>query len=338
MSEQQSDRPDDDEAIASLLRASGRRSPPSADLERHVRAAVHAEWRAMVAQRGRLRQRIWMAAAAAVLALLGGLWFIQARQSTPGELVASVSRIEGLVSAREPSLLPWLEGDRWHRVSSLQKLHARETLQTGPDGRVALTVGGNVSLRLDHDTRITFVSADRIKVLEGGVYVDSRARASKPSLILDTPAGSVPNLGTQYEVRVLLAGTRIRVREGRVELSDRSGMSEQLSAGEQLLVAPNGAHSRAIAVPHDSEWRWIGEVTPPFEIEGRSLSDFLDWVSRETGRRLIFADPQSEAEASSAVLHGSVAGLRPDDALQVVLPTTRLRGAPRDGDLLIEMP
>ena len=121
-------------------------------------------------------------------------------------------------------------------------------------------------------------------------------------------------------------------------MSDPSGTSEQLTAGEQLFVAPDGAHSRATAAASGSDWSWIGELAPPFDIEGRPLGDFLDWVARETGRRVVFVDTQTEAEAASAVLHGSVAGLSPDEALQAVLPTTRLRSTLRDGDLLLEMP
>lgn len=332
-------KPDDDAAIARLLRATGKREQPSEDLERHIRAAVHAEWLATVAQRGRLRQRIWMAAAASILTLVAGLWVMQTRLSGPGALVAKLDRLEGSVNVSEQSPLSWLTGNRWRLVQPRQQMRVGDALETRHDGRTALTVAGSISLRLDHDTRIAFIDEGRIEVLHGAVYVDAgEALAGRRELLLDTPAGAVRHVGTQYEVRVLPAGTRIRVREGRVELSDPSGASEQLTAGEQLFVAPDGAHSRATAAADGSDWSWTGEVAPPFDIEGRPLGEFLDWVARETGRKVIFVDAQTEAEAASAVLHGSVAGLSPDEALQAVLPTTRLRGTLRDGDLLLEMP
>ena len=330
---------DDDAAIARLLKASGGRERPSESLQRHVRAAVHAEWRAAVAQRGRTRQRIWMAAAASVLALVAGLWVSQSRMAMPGALVASVSRMTGEVRSSPESSIAWLESARSSAVSSSRQMRAGETLQTGADGRVALAVAGNVFVRMDHDTRIAFIDAGRIEVRRGAIYVDAGTNpsATRP-LLVQTPAGAVRHLGTQYEVRVLPAGTRIRVREGRVELADASGASEQVSAGEQLLVTVEGVHRRDVSAPQDKDWSWVNEVAPPFDIEGRPLSDFLDWVARETGTHLVFADPGSEAEAASAVLHGSIAGLRPEEALQAVLPTTRLRGRRLDGDLLIEMP
>jgi ferric-dicitrate binding protein FerR (iron transport regulator) len=282
---------------------------------------------------------MWIAAAASVLALVAGLWFIQTRPVTAGPVLAQVDRLSGAVTLGEPSPVTWLSGDRWRPAVSKQPLRARETLQTGADGRAALTVARSISLRLDHHTRIAFIDSRRIEVLSGAVYVDSGiAPGARRELFLVTPAGAVRHVGTQYEVRLVSGGTRIRVREGRVELSGSTGSSEQLSAGEQLFVARDGGHRREPALAHGDDWSWIGEVAAPFEIEGRPLREFLDWFARETGSSIVFADPQAETEAATAVLHGSISGLRPDEALQVVLPTTRLRGTLRDGNLLIEMP
>jgi ferric-dicitrate binding protein FerR (iron transport regulator) len=332
---------EDDPAIANLLRASGKREQPSSELERHIRAAVHAEWRATVAQRNRLRQRIWIAAAASILLLVSGLWFSQARMVMPGAVVASVERISGGVSAGGPSTAPWLMGNRWQAVRPRQQLRAHEILRTDQDGRVAIRVKA-ISLRLDHDTRIAFLAPDRIEVLRGAVYVDSgnsrNGSTAANGLSLDTPVGTVRHLGTQYEVRVLSAGTRIKVREGRVELSDDSGLKEQLTAGEQLIVAVDGTHTRGTSAPHGADWSWTGDVAPPMDIEGRRLTQFLRWVARETGRNIVFVDSRAEAEAVAAILHGSVAGLRPDDAFEAVMPTTRLRGRMADGEILIDMP
>ena len=53
---------------------------------------------------------------------------------------------------------------------------------------------------------------------------------------------------------------------------------------------------------------------------------------------MVFADAASQSEALSAVLHGSVSGLAPGEALQAVLPTTKLQGRMLHGNLLIETP
>jgi hypothetical protein len=59
-------------------------------------------------------------------------------------------------------------------------------------------------------------------------------------------------------------------------------------------------------------------------LEGETLSDFLVWVSHETGLQVRFGDPQAGKKLDSIVLHGSIEGVRPDQAPAVVLPTCGL--------------
>ena len=190
---------------------------------------------------------------------------------------------------------------------------------------------------MDHDTRIELLNAQHIDVQDGAVYVDSRGTSGSAALRIDTPAGSVRHLGTQYEVRLLQSDVRIRVREGRVELSDASGAIERVEAGEQLTVVASGGHERTSIDKNGTDWAWVAEVAPVFDIEGKSLREFLTWASRETGLEILFATPESEAEAARATLHGSVIGLTPMEALAAVLPTTRLRSSQEDGRILIRL-
>lgn len=333
MSDFENPGPEEDNAIRRVLRAAGSREQPSESMQREIREAVHAEWRAAVAQRASGRRRVWLLAAAASFAIAGfGWWMMRARVETPAQIVASVSRSEGSVRSR------LLSQQRWQQIDTSRPLYSREALMTGPDGRAALALAGGISLRLDRDTRIVLEDAQRIEVLAGAVYVDAGpSMPSSRSLRIDTPAGSVRHLGTQYEVRLLQPGTRIRVREGRVELSDSSGAIEQLAAGDQLTVSVSGVRERAKVPADAADWSWAASVAPPFDIEGRSLNDFLSWVGRETGLEVAFADAASKAEATGVVLHGSAAGLPPAEALDVVLPTTRLQSVKTDGRILIRL-
>ena len=68
------------------------------------------------------------------------------------------------------------------------------------------------------------------------------------------------------------------------------------------------------------------------------MIEFLSWAARELGREIVFASPESEAEANSAVLSGSMTGLTPAEAIAAVLPTTRLRSSlGRDDQLVIAL-
>ena len=66
-------------------------------------------------------------------------------------------------------------------------------------------------------------------------------------------------------------------------------------------------------------------LAPEFEIEGQPLAGFLDWVARETGRHIQFADTGVRDTALRTRLHGSIRGLAPLEALGRVLSTTSLR-------------
>jgi hypothetical protein len=327
----------DDSDIARVLRAAGGRAGPSIDVTQAVLTAVHAEWHAAVEKQQRRRaQRVWLAAAASVTAAAVALFLGRSLLTPQGEVVANVSRSVGAVQIKED------DGDRWQYLADANAataLHAGERMHTGPDGRIAIAMENGVSLRLDRDTSVAFVDADHIEVNEGAVYVDSGiAAANAGRLQVSTPAGVVRHVGTQYEARVVNDGsTRIRVREGRVDVKPVKGEALTLQVGDQILVSPSGVERRGRIEPSDDEWDWASNAAPEFDIEGRPVREFLAWAGREAGLEVVFATPESAAEARRAVLSGSVAGLNPDEALAAVLPTTSLRSTERDGKLVIEM-
>lgn len=324
---------DDDNGIARVLRASGAREKPSDELKAAVRASVHAEWRAVVARRS--RRRMWIALAASVAIGALALWVGRSYLSqSGGEIVASVSRAAGGVETHSG----FLHG--WQAVASTQSVHSNEELRTGHDGRVALQLRDGVSLRLDHDTRVMFVDAGRIDIRSGAVYIDAGVVSSLAEhLRVGTPAGVVHHVGTQYEVRLVNGDgvTRIRVREGRVNLTPERGDVQTAQVGEQLLVSTSGEVQRAGISPADAEWQWAADAAPTFNIDGRPVREFLAWAGRELGREVVFTTPESETEADRAVLNGSVAGLSPAEALAAVLPTTRLRSMYTDGKIEVSV-
>jgi hypothetical protein len=321
----------DDSAIERVLRAAGGRAQPAADVKEAVRAAVHAQWREVVDSRKRRSRRVWLAAAASLAVAAIGLVTVRTIVTAPNIVVANVSLATGDVKARASA---WRG---WKSANAEQAVHDGDTVMTGSNGRAALALAGGVSLRLDHDTRIAFDDAEHVDVLEGAVYVDSGAEASAKALQIRTPAGAVRHVGTQYEVRLVDAGTRVRVREGRVELMPADGGAHSVAAGEQVVVSSAGVLAREPIATSGSEWEWVLNVAPPFDIDGHRVREFLTWVGRELGREIVFASAESEAEANRAVLSGSMGGLTPAEAIAAVLPTTRLRSLDRDGQIVIEL-
>ncbi|MDQ1302367.1 MAG: transrane sensor [Pseudomonadota bacterium] len=316
-------RPGEEASLAALLRDVGPRADPPAAVARQIRAVVEAEWRAVVAARQprpvvRSSARRWpalaMAASVAVAAI--GSWFALPLLNQPATPLATLSRVSGAVEAGS-------DGD-WQPAVVRQALGAGQAIVTGPQGRAALRLRDGVSLRLDTDTRVALLTPERIVVTRGAVYLDAgRGSGSADPLLIESRFGTTRHLGTQYEVRVAPDAMLVSVREGRVEVSG-TGPVTQADAGEQVLLKADGSIQRQSVERTAALWDWTQEVTPPFAIEQRTLSEFLVWVSRETGREIEFGSPRLQSSAAEIVLRGSIAGLRPDAALAAVMATTPL--------------
>jgi hypothetical protein len=89
--------------------------------------------------------------------------------------------------------------------------------------------------------------------------------------------------------------------------------------------------------PDDDGWAWAARMAPELVIEGRTLASFLDQATRELGLRWRMVEPDPERPAAAIVLHGSVAGLTPEEAIDVVLTGSGLASERRDGELRVSV-
>jgi ferric-dicitrate binding protein FerR (iron transport regulator) len=310
---------DDDRDLASLIGAAGSRIRPSANAMAEVRSAVANEWRSVVARRRRRRTFVGWAAAAGISAAALVLWTARPMYLASEDPFATLARVEGPVEYRRHS------GDAWTSATVSLDLKSGDELRTGAVGRVAVVLGSGLDVRLDAGTQLAFVDSSHVALVHGAIYVDSGTGSDTPSRDLEvaTPLGDISHLGTQYEARLDDGVLQVAVREGRVRIG-ASGATVVANAGEQLRVAEAGV-SRSTLPAHSDHWAWVGAVTPPFPIEGKSVADFLAWAGRETGRSIDYASPEVARQASGIVLRGSVAGLTPEQAVSAVLSTTPLR-------------
>jgi hypothetical protein len=344
---------EEEEQVASLLRQAGPRPEvPAADLAA-IKHAFRAEWREHLRRRVRRfpapggRSPGWRpwALAAALLAALGLGWWLRTLGPPAGAgLAARLEGLSGVVTARAPGA----EGQPATRLVVGQEIPAGAELETedageGAAAHAALRLAGGLSLRLDAASRVRLASASRIELLRGAVYVDSGGAPRRGRAVaIRTPFGVATEVGTQFEVRLLGPGTsamRLRVREGEVRIEAEgapfSGAPYSAAAGVELTLHADGSVAREQVAGHGSPWRWALAAAPPFEIEGRTLLEFLHWVGRETGWRIEYADPGIEAQAGSIVLHGGIGHLTPEEAPGVVLPGAGLAHRLADGVLIV---
>ena len=301
--------------IARLVRLAGSRPAVPAERALRAEAMVRAAWEASVAARRRRLVATWSSglALAAALALAIGLVLRGPAAPPPPELVGTVERLAGQAQllAGEGAAQPLGPGAR---------LVAGGALDTGADGRVAVRLASGASLRLDVDSRLAFVTPTRLLLEQGAVYVDSQGG---PPVVVETPLGVVEERGTQFEVRLASDAVRVRVREGGVNLSGERG-SWDAARGDEIVLTAAGVLRRGSVPFHGDDWSWVQEIAPAFRLEGRTLGDFLSWFGRETGRGVMWVDPAEQRRALAVVLHGSVDGLSPEQALAAVLPTCGL--------------
>jgi ferric-dicitrate binding protein FerR (iron transport regulator) len=301
--------------IARLVRLAGAR--PAVPAERAIRAetAVRAAWQASVSARRRRVAGAWAGglALAATLALVVGLVWQQPTTPAAAPLAGTVERLVGGVE------LQAFAGPA-QPLQSGSRLVAGVTVATAPDGRVAVRLESGASLRLDVGSRLTFETPTRLLLHSGAVYVDSQVG---DPVVVETPWGTVEERGTQFEVRLASDAVRVRVREGGVHLAGERG-SWDAARGDELVLTAAGTLSRRSVPFHGEAWSWVQAIAPAFQLEGRTLGDFLAWFARETGRAVVWTDPAEQRRSLAVVLHGSVDGLTPEQGLAAVLPTCGL--------------
>lgn len=320
---------DRDNQIARLLKLAGRRPAPGADCLVRARDAARAEWRHVLQVRA--RQRLLKAiAAAAIIGAIGGAAWMWAHRPAPVDRseIATLQKVIGTVRVSEGGREGAVE-----MASTNGRIRNGDRLETDERGGAALQFIGGPSIRLHAGTAVRFESGSRLHLDRGTVYVDSEPRHAPNSLVVVTAFGNVRHLGTQFEVVLEAGSLDVRVREGEVSIESGNGRLTA-AAGEALLVRKDRPVERRRIALSGAEWAWIGTMAAPFTLEGSTLAAFLQWVSREEGLRWEYADAAARRVADRAVLHGSIDGLTPAEALLAVLPAAGLAST-RNGDRLI---
>jgi ferric-dicitrate binding protein FerR (iron transport regulator) len=268
------------------------REQPSASDTEEVRRAVLAEWEAVTGRRRLHRRGALAATAAAVLAA----WFVYvgtgSDPSAPVELVARVEQVQGVVMTAAGARLGVGSG-----------MLAGTEVASG-DGQIGIRLASGGSLRIATGSRVVLVNGNEAELVAGALYFDSEGERSS-AFAVTTELGRVLDVGTQFLVRLDAEQLDVGVREGRITLT-RGATSGAAGVGERLVASQAAGDLRRDAIAtFGDEWAWVEELAPPFDIDGRTLGEFLDWFEEQTGRTVVFADAAAESSARAAVLSGS---------------------------------
>lgn len=316
-----------DDPLRGLARA-GAREQLAPERVARARERASLAWQASN-ERRRQRRRFWRVAlplaAAAGLVLAAGAYVWRPAFDGPGPpattTLATVARLGGQLE---------VDG-QLARVG--QSLAPGSRLRGS--GAAALALAGGGSLRLD-GASLTLVAPHQLALESGRLYLDTGSSPTDTAspgppgeprgqtYVITTPLAEIRDIGTQFEVGLSRETLSVRVREGAIEVRrDPRAPATRAEAGQSLVLRADQIEL-ASSPRVGQTWRWTEEVAPALAIEGRPLADLLRWVARETGRSWRFADPRLEAAAQEILLHGSVDGLLPEQALEVVLPSCDL--------------
>lgn len=321
----------DDETMERLLRLAGPRAAIPRDIEARVYERVRREWQASSQppdgarvyqfvrrewekDTTRRRYRRWaLPAALAASAVLAVTLMLQPPPSAPDRVtIGTVARV---VDGAAAGALP----------AAGQPVYAGDVLATGDGQMLSVAINNAASLRLDENTTLEVVAKDEFRLESGHVYADTGDFMYRDhGLVMHTSMGTVTDVGTQFSVEAAAERLDVAVREGRVDVSD--GANEFVAvAGERLRLREDAAAEMDAIAPHDPYWDWTASLAPVFDIENKSLLDFLRWAARETGRELVFEDNDLRMSAMRTDLHGSVEDFEPLEAVESVLATTNFR-------------
>jgi ferric-dicitrate binding protein FerR (iron transport regulator) len=323
--------------VATLIRLAGQRPAIPEDRIERVREAAHATWRRETRRRSRNRY-VWGAAALAAAAsiifvvvylrlpaepvLQAGVGGCQQVQLLAGEAEIRESATAGSFSSGAPA------------ATAAQPLSC--VLSTSEIGRAAVLLPSGHSLRLDQSTKVRLADTRTMTLDSGAIYLASAAGGpSGEPLDVHTPFGLVHEIGTQFEVRLTDHAVRVRVREGAIVLRHDGG-DHQVEVGTELELDSDGSISTREIPTHGAGWSWLSGITPMLDLEGRTARTFLDWVAREQGWKLAFADDALASSAETIVVAGDIRGMTIEQALEAVLPSCQMAHRISEGTLLVE--
>lgn len=306
-----------DEEISRALRPLKDAPRVPADRREAAYAQVREAWAAQRAAPPR-RRLPWALAASFLMVLAVGLGLWSTRETAPLPVVARVTAVHG---------------DSMLKVGDA--LTAESRIVTGA-ATVALSLPSGLSVRLAPASESRFGSAELLRLERGRVYVDSGSAAAGAAWVVATGLGDVRHLGTQYLVALEDQGLSVAVREGRIALqpSRTAEPPATAAAGERLRIARDGPGriERMALAADDAQWDWIESVPAPLEVEGASLGEFVVWYRRETGQVVML-----DGIDAGTRLHGSIAGMTPDEALDAIAAATDLDVRRVEGRIVVRV-
>lgn len=192
--------------------------------------------------------------------------------------------------------------------------------EVGEQYEVRLHDGSIVFLNTNTRLGVTFTADVRqIELTRGEAYFDVVHEEQRPFTV-SSPGGSVTALGTEFNVMLASAATKVAVTEGAVALhseliptsqvlaqwrgSHQSGNAED----DKIIILEVGStatmNAQAISIAQAAKPEQLGQWRTGFlRFENRSLSSLIDELARYTNDSIEFEDPEVARRTITGLLN-----------------------------------
>lgn len=325
---------DSGDALEQLLSRAAVRPMPDSHEVAAARDAIHSEWRKLIAGRRSRRHIMRFAIAASVLITAISVFGLL---RTPGGDIVQVAAIQKSFG----TIYLLSEQSELQQASGLATVHTGQTIVTGEDAGIALAWINGGSVRLNENTKVEFQDDSSIVLHSGQVYFDSQpaeliagtTASDVNTFTVITDRGSVTHTGTQFMAHVVADALIVSVREGRVSV-DGSFYDGTASRGEQIVFRGSRRPTVLNINEYGGAWGWIGQTSPPVDVNGKSVHVLLEWVCRELGFELEFVGDTVEQAVRNELLIGRV-DAEPEAALRMRMATTAFTWRVEDGVIYV---
>ena len=201
-------------------------------------------------------------------------------------------------------------------------IHPGDYIRTKSKNRLLIELDNGNSFRVDENTQLQIVNRNEINLDHGQIYIESSQQYPSSKLMILTHLAEVNHIGTRYLVSLRNDKLDVAVRDGKVVINNDAGINEVDNGFEASLNLAGEIQQQPIT-SYDSKWEWTQKIAKSFNIQDKTVAEYLAWVSAETGYEIHWESTSDKVNATKVILSGSINGVSPMDSLDVILPTTR---------------
>ena len=301
--------------VEALLKIAGPRMRPDEKVYQEVYANVHTAWKQQKS-RGSSFKHVFRIAAGLflVVGLLSVAYYIKNDELNQDLQISKSLILSGQIQVSQ-------DRQNWSILNNDSSLAKGDYIKTSSNNRILTALKNGNVFRLNENTLIHIIDENEIELYEGQIYIESNEDSPYEKLLVKTKYGLVRHIGTQYIVEIKPDSLNVSVRKGKVIIQN-DAIEKELMDGFELSINGSGAYAQSAIEPFDLKWQWTQKIAEHFNIQDKSVFQYLTWLSNETGYPVIWSNRAVKKSATKIILSGSIKGLSPLESLDVILPTT----------------